>query len=113
MGHPISWHKLILSPHAVEAGGLVEEFGGVGEEVGGVVGEEGEEAFLVGGGAFDGGLATDADRAGGVHEGDAEAADLVDEAERERLLASPDLAGGQRAYFVVGGVAAGGDVVDE
>ena len=41
------------------------------------------------------------------------AADLVDEAERDGLLAGPDLAGGERADLVVGGVAAGGDVVDE
>ena len=31
----------------------------------------------------------------------------------KRLLAGPDLAGGEGLDFVVGGVAAGGDVVDE
>ena len=50
---------------------------------------------------------------GGVDERDAEAADLVDEAERKGLLAGPDLAGGEGLDLVVGGVAAGGDVVDE
>src|SRR5208283_1591232 len=103
----------VLLPHEVEAGGLVEELGGVGEEAVGVVGEGCEEAFFVAGGPGDGGLSLDAGVACGVDEGDAEAADLVDEAEGEGLLAGPDLAGGERTDLVVGGVAAEGDVVDE
>src|SRR2546423_960970 len=102
-----------LLPHEVEAGGLVEDLTGQVNQAVGVVAERGEDALLLAGRADDAGFAVDADGAGGVDERDAEAADFVDEAEPDGLLASPDLTGGERSDGVVRGVAAGSDVVDE
>src|ERR1039458_115571 len=101
------------SPHEVEARRLIEELAWIGEQIAGVVGESCEQAFVLGGRPGDRGFALDAGIARGIDEGDAEAANLVDQAERKGLLAGPDLAGGKRANLVVRGFAAGGDVVDE
>src|ERR1039458_6402610 len=78
------------SPHEVEARRLIEELAWIGEQVAGVVGKSCEQAFVLGGRAGDGGFALDAGVARGVDEGDAEAANLVDQAERKGLLAGPD-----------------------
>src|SRR6185312_15878657 len=106
--------RLSLSPHEVEAGRLIEQLGGVGEQRAGVVGEGGEEASAAGW-LCDGGLAGDAVLARGINERDAVPADLVDEAEFgiDGFLAGPDLAGSERTDFIVGGVTADGDVMDE
>ena len=53
--------------------------------------------------AGDGGLAGDADIAGGVDQGDAEAADLVDEAERE-VTAGRSRPGRWRAGLILSSV---------
>ena len=92
---------------------MVEELAGVGEDVFAVCGEDRDEAPGGFAGASEGGFAGDACVLGRVHEGGAEAAEFVDEAEGEGLLACPDLSGGEGLDLVVGGVASGGDVVNE
>src|SRR6185437_7603610 len=104
--------ELVLLPHEVKPWSSVEKLAGVGKEVVRVSVDQGEQAALILWRPYDAGFAGDADAAGGVDQRTAEAAHLVDEAERKRLLAGPDLAGCQRLDLVVGGVAAGGDVVD-
>ena len=83
-----------LFPEEIEAWSAVEELRRVRENIVRAVGKEGGEAVFFMGGADDVGFAGDADGLGGVHEGDAEAAELVDEVEIDGLLAGPDLAGG-------------------
>src|SRR5580704_16361017 len=83
----------------------MDEVVGVGDEV-----PDGSVAEL----GFDhAGLTGDTDRFGRVEERIAETALFVDEVEREGLLASPNLAGGQGSDLVGGQMAAVGYVGDE
>ena len=103
----------MLLPHEIKAGSVIEWLAGVGKQVFAIVGEHGEEAAFIFCGTGNVGLAGDPNVFGGVHQGDAKASDLVDQAERKGLLAGPYLPGGEGLDLVVGGMAAGSDVVDE
>src|ERR1700691_5393072 len=81
------------APEEIEAGVPLHQFTGLMDEVVGV-GDEVPDGSVAEFGFDHAGLTGDTDRFGRVEERIAETALFIDEVERERLLAGPDLAGG-------------------
>src|SRR5579872_3282639 len=106
-------HLATSAPEEVEADVLFGQLLRAGDQVVGVRGDDVQQSSVPNIRLDDAGFAGDADGFSGFEQRLAESPGLVDEVQRERLFAGPDLAGGQGLHLFGWQMAAGRYIGDE